>query len=115
MIEIGALVWGVRDLKQGIEFWTSALGYRVEGEPSDDWANLLPVGGDGGVKLALKLATSESPRRHHLDLLADDQGAEVERLLALGATRVADWDYEDDADYVVLHDPDGNAFCVVQR
>lgn len=40
--------------------------------------------------------------------------AEVTRLLALGATRM-DWDYPPDADYVVLQDPDGNPFCVVQK
>ncbi len=39
--------------------------------------------------------------------------AEVERLLALGATRV-DWNYGPHADCVVLADPDGNTFCVVQ-
>jgi hypothetical protein len=52
--------------------------------------------------------------RHHLDLYADDQQAEIERLLALGAFPVVDWVYESDADYVVLEDPDGNRFCVVQ-
>ena len=31
-----------------------------------------------------------------------------------GPTRVVDWEYEDDADYVVLTDPDGNRFCIVQ-
>lgn len=31
---------------------------------------------------------------------------------ALGATRV-EWDYPEDADHVVLADPDGNLFCVV--
>lgn len=38
---------------------------------------------------------------------------EVERLVALGATTVDDWDYEDGADYIVLRDPDGNTFCIV--
>lgn len=42
-----------------------------------------------------------------------DQAKEVERLLNLGATRV-DWKYDHEADYVVLADPDGNTFCVVQ-
>jgi hypothetical protein len=37
----------------------------------------------------------------------------VERLVGIGATRV-DWDYEPAADYIVLADPDGNRFCVVQ-
>jgi catechol 2,3-dioxygenase-like lactoylglutathione lyase family enzyme len=38
---------------------------------------------------------------------------EVERLIALGAERV-DWDlYPEDPDFVVLADPEGNRFCVV--
>jgi hypothetical protein len=36
-----------------------------------------------------------------------DQVAEVERLVALGARRV-----EDDAEHVVLADPDDNEFCL---
>jgi hypothetical protein len=54
--------------------------------------------------------------RVHLDLYAGDaadQVAEVERLVALGATRV-DWDrYPSDPDFVVLEDPEGNRFCVI--
>ena len=38
---------------------------------------------------------------------------EVERLVALGATEVH-WDKRPpDADYVILADPEGNRFCVV--
>ena len=55
---------------------------------------------------SLPLTTSTSPPRN--------QAAEVERLLSLGAERV-DWRYEPDADYVVLADPDGNRFYVVQK
>ncbi len=43
---------------------------------------------------------------------AEEQRAEVERLVSLGAERVA-WDYHDDADFVVLADPTGTLFCVV--
>jgi hypothetical protein len=49
----------------------------------------------------------------HLDLYALDQSGEVERLVGLGARRYP-WRYPADADYVVLEDPDGNLFCVVQ-
>ena len=38
---------------------------------------------------------------------------EVDRLIALGATRV-DWDYPEDADFVVLADTEGNLFCVIK-
>ena len=53
--------------------------------------------------------------RTHLDLWAADeheQLAEVERLLTLGASRV-EWNYPEGADFVVLADPDGNLFCVI--
>ena len=40
-----------------------------------------------------------------------DQQAEVERLVALGATR-ADIG-QGDVDWVVMADPDGNEFCVL--
>ena len=53
------------------------------------------------------------PPRIHLDLYAEDQEAEIERLLGIGARHV-DWDkYPDDADWVVLEDTEGNRFCVV--
>ena len=38
----------------------------------------------------------------------------MERLLGLGAQHVA-WRYPDNADYIVLADPDGNKFCVVEK
>lgn len=57
--------------------------------------------------------TGERPR-HHLDLYAENQTQEVDRLLELGATRV-ERDYPSDADFVVLADPDGNRFCVIQK
>ncbi|WP_255459400.1 VOC family protein [Nocardiopsis sp. FR6] len=44
---------------------------------------------------------------------AAEQTAEVERLVALGARRVA-WDsYPPDPDFVVLADTEGNVFCVI--
>jgi len=113
VIRIGSIVWGVRDLPRAVAFWSEALGYRPLREPDVDWALLAPETG-GGPQLALKLVGSEanpSPR-HHLDLYASDREAETARLVALGASPV-DWEYEDDADYVVLADPDGNRFCVV--
>ena len=43
-----------------------------------------------------------------------DQQVQVERLISLGAQRV-DGDYPDEADFVVLADPDGNLFCVIAQ
>lgn len=114
MAIIGSIVWGVRDIPRAVEFWTRALDYETRRPPDDDWASLYPKEGEEGIQLSLKLATSDGPRRHHLDLFTEDQEADVDRFLALGATPVDDWEYEDDADYVVLADPDGNTFCLVQ-
>ena len=50
--------------------------------------------------------------RVHLDLYTDDGAGEVERLFALAATRYEREAGPDD-DFVVLVDPDGNRFCVV--
>ena len=112
MLEVGAIVWGVRNIPRAVEFWSEALNYRLRREPEEDWAILIPKSGQG-IQLSLNLVSSEKPKRHHIDLFTSDQLAEVQRLLGLGATRV-DWRYEPEADYVVLADPDGNTFCVVQ-
>ena len=58
-------------------------------------------------------ARVQVPPKIHLDLYAEDQAAEVARLIALGATEVH-WDKRPpDADYVILADPEGNRFCVI--
>ncbi len=69
-----------------------------------------------GPRLSLNLGERRpDPFPHvHPDLYAADQGAEVERLLGLGGRRVEDWPYPDEpCDFVVLEDPDGNRFCVI--
>lgn len=112
-IELGAIVWGVQDVDRAVEFWCAALDYKIKWRDGQGFAILVPKDGQG-VQMSISKVTSPKARRHHMDLFAADQAAEVERLLALGATR-KDWNYEEDADYVVLQDPDGNPFCVVQR
>lgn len=119
MLRIGTTVLGVENFERAVEFWTHALGY-VPGRPirpGDDFTILVPPDGEG-ARLALDVSESDVQihPRVHLDLYAGDaadQAAEVERLLSLGATRV-DWDlYPEDPDFVVLADPEGNRFCVI--
>ena len=119
MLAIGTTVMGVQDLERAVAFWTAALGYvsRRSIDPEEDFTILAPADGDG-PRLALDV--SETPvqqhPRVHLDLWAGDaadQAAEVERLVSLGATRV-DWElYPAEPDFVVLADPEGNRFCVI--
>ena len=56
-----------------------------------------------------------APARIHLDLYTDHQAAHVDRLVRLGASPVEGWPYPQDADFVVLRDPDGNEFCVIDH
>ncbi|RII14752.1 Glyoxalase-like domain protein [Streptomyces sp. YIM 130001] len=117
MVSIGSVVVGVADVPRAVVFWTDVLGYVLREEPEPDWAVLVPADGRG-VRLSLGLSDVpvQSYPRIHLDLYAADaadQAAEVERLVSLGASRV-DWDrYPPDPDFVVLADPDGNRFCVI--
>ena len=112
MLSIGAIVWGVTNIDRAVEFWCRALDYRPARPPEEDFAILIPRVGEG-FQLSLNKVTSPHARRHHMDLFADDREAEAERLISLGASRKP-WNYEPGADYVVLEDPDGNPFCVVQ-
>lgn len=112
MLEIGAIVWGVRDVARAVEFWSAALDYELKYPMNEGFAILVPKSGTG-FQLSINRVTSPKAKRHHMDLFADDREAEVARLLALGAIR-KEWNYEQDADYEVLCDPDGNPFCVIQ-
>jgi len=119
VLRIGTTVMNVADLRRASAFWRAALDYVPSREyPEDaDFVILVPPRGEGAH---LALNESDAPPQEvphvHLDLYAGDadgQAAEVERLVGLGASRV-DWPfYDDDADYVVLADPDGNRFCVI--
>jgi catechol 2,3-dioxygenase-like lactoylglutathione lyase family enzyme len=114
MIRVGSIVIRVDDLQRQTEFWTAALDYVPRDDESDDFKLLRPRDGIGpNVSLDRVRSTLQVPPRIHLDLYAEDQAAEVSRLIELGATEVH-WDKRPpDADYVILADPEGNRFCVV--
>ena len=115
MLRIGSIVIRVDDLVRQTSFWSAALDFVPRDDPTTgDFVLLRPRDGVG-PNLSLDRVRSELliPPRIHLDLYAEDQAAEIERLKALGATEVH-WDkLPPDADYVILADPEGNRFCVV--
>jgi catechol 2,3-dioxygenase-like lactoylglutathione lyase family enzyme len=114
MIRIGSIVIRVDDLDRQRAFWTAALDYMARDGDDDTFALLHPrEGGGPNVSLDRVRSTVQIPPRIHLDLYAEDQAAEVERLKGLGATEVH-WDKRPaDADYVIMADPEGNRFCVI--
>lgn len=116
LLNIGSIVIRVDDIERQASFWEAALGYERRPGGDDDFVLLRPKAGPGpNLSLDRVHSTAQVPPRIHLDLYSDDQEAEVERLLALGATEVH-WDKRPpDADYVILADPEGNRFCVVDK
>jgi catechol-2,3-dioxygenase len=50
----------------------------------------------------------------HIDFVAADRSEEVQRLIDRGAARVADHSLGT-FEWTVLHDPQGNEFCVAQE
>jgi predicted enzyme related to lactoylglutathione lyase len=94
-------------------FWSEALGWPLVWDQDQETAIRSPHGGPkitwGGPPVNAKTGKN----RLHFDLAppADgDQQAEVDRLVALGATRIDIGQGE--VGWVVMADPDGNEFCV---
>lgn len=106
------------DLDHAAAFWTKALNLVATQEwKSDTWQTLAyPDGAGRALGLHRSESHAEPHPRLHLDLCVDtaqEQRAEVQRLISLGAQEV-DWElYPSEPDFVVLADPDGNIFCVV--
>ena len=114
MLVVGSVVIRVDDMARQRAFWQAALDYVPRDDADDDFTQLLPRDGRGPrISLDRWHADLHNPPRLHLDLYAQDQAAEVERLKGLGATEV-EWSKKPaDADYVILADPEGNRFCVI--
>ncbi len=92
-------------------WWADALGWVVVDDAPDEFeirpaADRLP-----GLLFTTVPEGSAGKNRLHPDFRPDDQAAEVERLLRLGARR-ADIG-QGDVPWVVLLDPEGNEFCVL--
>lgn len=58
----------------------------------------------------------QGKNRVHLDLAPTDRtrDQEIERVLGLGATEVADRRRSDGTGWMVLADPEGNEFCILR-
>ena len=99
-------------------FWSQVLGYVEDVEnpnrPGDDEAYVIDPKGLGPAVLFLVVPEGKAAKnRVHLDLNAEvARDDEVDRVLGLGATFVADHRKPDGTGWVVLADPEGNEFCI---
>jgi len=113
------------------EFWCAVLGYRVLDEEEgaieigppdvsteDDWAEwqarLLREPSPPTIVFIVVPEGKTVKNRLHIDVspVETSQPEEVERLIALGATK-ADIG-QGDVSWTVLRDPEGNEFCVLR-
>ncbi len=93
------------------QWWSSVLGWPAE--TTDDGDVLLrSPDGAGPDWLFLTVPDDKAVKnRIHFDFTPDDQQAEVDRLIGLGARHVDIG--QGDPSWVVLADPEGNEFCVL--
>src|SRR5262245_61818544 len=95
------------NLAAAANFWSAALGMKIETEQStpDQYLTL-----DGSRRdMHVEVQRVSHPSRVHLDIESDDIEAEVARLEKLGAKRI-----EKIRTWVVMEAPTGQRFCVVR-
>ena len=106
----------VDDLERMARFWAGVLGYEVRDR--DSGVTLWPASDAEQGAPVMWLQPHATPKttknRNHPDLVATSgsAAAEVERVLALGGTRV-DVGQTGKESFTVLADPEGNEFCIL--
>jgi len=100
-----------RDTEAQAAWWSQVLGWPAEPTDDGDMALRAPAGA-GPDWLFLAVPDDKVVKnRIHFDFTPDDQQAEVERVIALGARRVDIGQGEQS--WVVLADPEDNEFCIL--
>lgn len=97
------------DLETAGRFWSAALGRplrpRVDDSAGDNYLPLATCDDEP----VIEIQRVDHDSRVHLDIESDDVEAEVRRLEALGAKRVAAV-----KTWVVMEAPTGQRFCVIR-
>jgi hypothetical protein len=109
---IAHVTFDCADPRRLASFWSAAIGYELIFEDSD--AALLQAPDRRGVRRLLFLRVPEqkvAKNRVHVDLATKDPHHEVDRLVALGATKVERREGRGSS-WTVMLDPEGNEFCV---
>lgn len=117
---IAAVTFDCENAAALAEFWSGVLGRPVNEVQPEASGFFASIGGfenseTGPMLMFIKVSEGKTAKnRVHLDLAAEDRASEVERLIALGATRLYDKD-EWGVSWTTLIDPEGNEFCVAQH
>ena len=96
------------DLQSAATFWGGALGMPIRQLPAEEGEKYVALI-DPREQLHIEVQAVAHESRVHLDIETDDVDAEVERLEALGATRL-----KQIHTWCVMQAPTGQRFCVVR-
>lgn len=112
---VRTVTFDTRDPYELAGFWLQVfeLERPDDDNPGDPYAEVVT----GSVKLLFEQNsdTKVTKNRVHLDLEPDQpRDAEVDRIVALGATIAYDHRQPDGTGWVILQDPEGNEFCVLR-
>jgi predicted enzyme related to lactoylglutathione lyase len=111
-----ALCFDANDPLRLARFWAEALHWEIDDETHDE-IGLVPTDDTRFGILFLPVPEQKAgTNRLHLDLTTtsiDDQKETVGRLVELGARHI-DIGQRPDEGHVVLADPEGNEFCVIE-
>ena len=115
--ELLALSFTAEDPLRLAQFWSGVLRWKLVDDYRDDAVALLP-NDDTGFRIRFLPGRVEKvgQNRMHFDLTSsslEDQQRTVARSLALGARHI-DVGQRPEEGHVVLADPDGNEFCVIE-
>ncbi len=107
------LVLDCADPERIATFWAAAIGYISVGT-FGTYVALFPDGRPGPKLLLQQVAEAKAGKnRMHIDLEVADIHAEADRLVVLGATRLAEAPCsEHESTWLLMLDPEGNEFCV---
>lgn len=112
-IELGAITLDCADVATVSRFWAAALGLPID-EGSSEFFATINVKGPGPARFFVQVPEPKTVKnRMHADYHSSDRAAEVDRLVSLGATVIAEHD-EWGTRWTVLADPEGNEFCIAQ-
>ena len=92
-------------------WWAAALGWVIVNEDPNEFEIQAAPDHLPGILFVAAGEAKPAKNRLHLDFRPEDQEAEVQRLIELGARRVDIG--QGDVSWVVFADPEGNEFCVL--